>query len=99
MIVGWRIDTNSNCGVRMIRRRLRLVMPLMSRTASLTVSGTGRVAGFWIVRSVIDCTCSGRGSVVARAGRVTGERQKDVVERRSPDTQGDRKKIAQVKRQ
>jgi hypothetical protein len=40
MMVGWTIDMNSSWGVRMMRSRLRLVMPAMSRTASLRVSGT-----------------------------------------------------------
>ena len=40
MIVGWTTDMNSSWGVRMIRSRLRRVMPPMSRTASLKVSGT-----------------------------------------------------------
>ena len=45
MIAGWTIDMTISWGVRMIPSRLRLVMPRMSRTASLRVSGTAWAAG------------------------------------------------------
>jgi hypothetical protein len=46
MIVGCRTETNSSCGVRRIRSRLRLVMPPTSRSASLVQLGIepGRAA-------------------------------------------------------
>src|ERR1017187_9133997 len=87
MIVGCRSEMNISCGVRMIRSRLRLVIPLTSRSASLRLSGTGRGAGCWVVSSVILCPCSCRGFAAARAGRVAGEREEDVIERGPPDPQ------------
>ena len=52
MMVGWTTDMNSSWGVRMIRSRLRLVMPPMSRTASLRVSGTAWAVGCLIATLV-----------------------------------------------
>ena len=55
MMVGWTIDMNISCGVRMIRSRLRLVMPWMSRMASLSGSGAAWAAGCLIATSVMGC--------------------------------------------
>ena len=41
-MVGWTRET-SNCGVRMIRRRLRFVIPKKSRMDNRKVTGSGRV--------------------------------------------------------
>ena len=82
MIAGWAIDITSSCGVRMMRSRFRLVIPMKSRSAKAGVMGTTSALSRCTARSLIDVHLRPPRSSAETGGcrRMPGERQEHVVE-------------------